>query len=228
MSESPFDREVLLRGAAALGVTLTPEQVEKLVRYSELVAAANEHINLTRIPIKDFVTLHLLDSLSVARVINPGEYPQILDAGTGAGFPGVVLAITYPHLKVILVDATRKKLTFIEGALRELGVTNATTLHSRLEDLGTHPTYRGKVPLITARALASLSELASLLVPLLAPGGKAVAYKGPGANEEIGAAAAALKKLSAAVLRCDEFILPETALGRVLVVMGQQRDASAK
>lgn len=219
MDSSHFDRQALVSGAQTLGVNLSDAQASQLIRYCELVAAANEHINLTRIPPTDYVTHHLLDSLAIARVVNPADGTQLLDAGTGAGFPGVVLAIAYPSLSVLMVDSTRKKLTFIESALQELGINNAYTLHARLEDLGKSNEYRKQFPLITARALASLSELAPLLLPLVAPGGKIIAYKGPGAKDEIAAAESSLRSHHGRVQQCDEFILPGTSAARALVVI---------
>jgi 16S rRNA (guanine527-N7)-methyltransferase len=217
-----FDIEALRAGAAALGVPLNDTAASKLIHFCSLVMEANTQINLTRIAPKDFVQLHLLDSLSIARVEDLSRDSTLLDAGTGAGFPGVVLAITYPHLEVLMVDSTRKKLNFIEDALHTLGVTNARTLHARLEELGDNPAYSRRFDVVTARALASLTELSSLLLPLITSKGKVVAYKGPGAKGEIDAAQQMLTRVGGRVLQCDEFTLPGTDTARSLVVLGRR------
>lgn len=214
-----FDKQPLIDGAKYFNVRMNEEQISALVRYCELVLAMNEKMNLTRVPAADFMTLHLVDSLSIARVIDLGSHKTLLDAGTGAGFPGVPLAILFPHLQVTLVDSTRKKLAFIESACAEIGVKNIQVLHSRLEDLCKNPSSRGTSELVTARALANLSELAALILPLLTKGGKLVAYKGPSAQEELTGASDVITKLGGKVSQVEEFSLPNSGTTRTLIVI---------
>jgi 16S rRNA (guanine527-N7)-methyltransferase len=214
-----LDTQPLIDGAKYFNVRINEEQINALVRYCQLVLGMNEKMNLTRVPADEFMTLHLVDSLSIARVVDLGCYNRLLDAGTGAGFPGVPLAILFPHLQVTLVDATRKKLAFIESACAEIGVKNIQVVHSRLEDLCKTPSFRGACELVTARALANLSALASLILPLLTKGGTLVAYKGPSAQEELTAASDVVTKFGGKVSQIEEFSLPNSGTTRTLIVI---------
>lgn len=224
---SPFNPLQLQRGLAALGLSPSPQQCANLIRYCELLEHTNRSLNLTRVPPENYVTLHLLDALSIVRVVDPGSLTSMIDAGTGAGVPGVPLSILYPQLSVLMIDATRKKLTFIESVLAELKLTNGKVLHSRLEPLASDPRLRERSPLVVARALAPLKELAGWLLPLTALGGSVVAYKGPGAKEEIESAASAIAEFGGAIATVDEFRLPESDVSRTLIVIKKTAPSKA-
>jgi 16S rRNA (guanine527-N7)-methyltransferase len=183
MTARPADeRSQLIAGAAALGVTLDEAQAALQLRLLDELAVWAQRYNLTAIRARArMLTLHTLDSLSAGPWLR-GQ--TIADLGTGAGFPGLPLAIAYPARRFTLIDATAKKLRFVEHALQTLGVSNVATQHARVEGL------RRSGPgfdTLVVRALAKLPELARLAAPLLAPGGRLVALKGKAPVGELAA-----------------------------------------
>lgn len=173
--------EQLQRGAAALGVSLGSADAVRLIQLIEELERWNRSYNLTAVDeLPQMLTHHLLDSLAV----NPdlvGE--RIADAGTGAGFPGLPLALVNPARKFTLIDSTAKKLRFVAHAAQLLGLSNVTPLHARLE------TLRPEVPFdtVVARALAPLPELLTSVRPLCGPATRVLAMKGRRPAAEIAA-----------------------------------------
>ena len=216
------EREQLTRGAAEWGIGLDETALDRFARFAQLLEQTNRTLNLTRVPPQEYVTRHFLDSLALAAVWKPQPGDRLIDVGTGAGFPGVPLALAFPELSVTLLDSTGKKLAFLDSVLAELGVANAKTRHGRAEEIALLPAHRGKYAVATARAVAPLDKLAGWLLPFVQPGGLAVAYKSATANYEIEAARPALAALGAA-LQTVEVALPETDITRVEVDIEVQR-----
>lgn len=184
---------------------LTAEQTARFCRYYELLTEWNEKMNLTALKgHEDTAQKHFADSVPPAALGLLEQDANVIDVGTGAGFPGIPVLILRPDLKMTLLDSLNKRLIFLEEVLRELGM-NAVLLHSRAEDAGRRAEYRGKFDFALSRAVAPLPTLAELTLPLLKQGGKAVCYKGPAAAEEIAAAARALSLLhgKAEILSAD-------------------------
>lgn len=166
------------------GITLSDHQCAQYRTFLELLYRTNETLNLTRIPRAQAVSLQLLDSLSVHLATPCTAHRHLIDIGTGAGFPGVPLAIAFPQLRCVLVDATAKRLRFIERVARELQLENVTVLHGRAEQLAHQPEHREQYDLVTARAVAPLAQLLTWLSPFCAVGGKVAALKGPQVTQE--------------------------------------------
>ena len=120
-----------------LGIEVTDEEISKLEKYADLLKEWNEKINLTAITEKEQVFLkHFYDSLTLVKIINLDKVDNLCDLGTGAGFPGLVLKIIFPQLKLTLVDALNKRINFLDVVVKELSLENVTLVHARAEEYG--------------------------------------------------------------------------------------------
>ena len=179
--------------AQALGIFCTDEAVGKLIRYQELMEDWNTRLNLTGDA--SFTALldhHLMDSLAmltVAGLLPAGT--SVIDVGSGAGFPGIPLAIVRPDIKITLLDSLKKRVGFLETAIGTLELSNASAVHARAEDAARETGYRERYDLAAARAVAVLPVLLELLLPFVRVGGKSVCYKGPSVENEVTAGGAA-------------------------------------
>lgn len=190
---------------------LTPAQLAQLDRYVDLLMAANAQFNLTAIRSRDGVESNLVaGSLEQARLL-PAEITSLIDVGTGGGVPGMVLAIARPDVQVCLLDATAKKVRFLDETARVLELANVTAVQGRAEELGQDPAHRQQYDAGTARAVARLATLVELVLPFVRPGGMAVFPKGAAAAEELDEARPAIGSLGGASPRLTHSTLDETA-----------------
>jgi 16S rRNA (guanine527-N7)-methyltransferase len=218
-------REQLTAGAARWNLILDEATLNKFARFAELLDQGNRRLNLTRIGPEDIVTLHFLDSLALAAVMKPEAGTRLLDVGTGAGFPGMPLALVFPDMQVCLLDGTRKRLRFLDEVIADLQLSNIRTLHGRAEEIVRLPQHRARYDLVTARAVAKLPELAGWLLPLVRPGGAAIAYKSWEIEEEAKEAAPVLERLGGKVERIAEVALPDTEIVRKLIILRKRPSA---
>ena len=206
--------------ASLLGLRLSAAQIRQFHQLSELLLAWNRRMNLTAIQDPAAIAVkHYLDSLTLAKVIPCFAGRRLIDVGTGAGFPGLVLAIVFPRLRVTLLDSTAKKLRFIDQAGQTLGLENIRTLHIRAEDAGRHPGHRGAYDLVTARAVAKMPILMEYTLPLAKIGGQVIAMQGSRAYEETNRAAKAIARLGGELFAIEEIRLPTLDQPRYLVVI---------
>lgn len=197
---------------AQCGIPATEELAQGLGVYHRLLLDWNARMDLTAVTQEDeMLDRHYVDALfPLAR---PGLLPRtgsLIDVGTGAGFPGLPLALACPGLQVTLLDAQQKRLNFLEAVVRELGLTNVTLCHSRAEDGGRNPALRERFDVAVARAVAALPVLAEYLLPYVRVGGMALCWKGPALRQELEAGRAAARLLGGQV----EEPLPVTFPGR--------------
>ncbi len=178
----------------------------------ELVLSGNERLNLTRISEpEEFWEKHFWDSL---RGIFPNYKPEeesefkVIDIGTGAGFPGVPVAIVQPNWQIKLLDSTRKKLIFIDSVLKELGIDNAQTITARAEELNRHFEHRQGYNLVLIRAVGAASLVAEYALPLLKMNGTAILYRGHWTEEETKSLQPVLKKWGGELIYIDSFTTP--------------------
>jgi len=201
----------LAAAAEQAGIPLAPEQLGRFARYRDLLLDRGRHINLTAISDPDDVERRLFfDALlmlpTVDLLLAPGQDGgprRLVDVGSGAGFPGLVLKIARPDHWVTLIEATGKKVAFLTEAIRELGLSGVAAVHARAEDAGCDLDHRGQYDLATARAVASLPALLELCVPLLRRGGHALFPKGLAIAEELAAARRAAAPLGVRLLAAD-------------------------
>ena len=190
-----------------LDLGLTDKEKELLQAHWTLVREADRHFNLTAVADGEAAEKHYRDCLAARQVLRglPAG-SRVLDLGTGAGFPGLVLACTCPELSFTLLDATAKKCDFLREAAAALGLANVEVVCGRAEELGRGP-LRESFALVTARAVAALRELVELALPLLEVGGALLALKGAGWAEEVAEAQHALAELSGEVKDSHEYTL---------------------
>ncbi len=211
-----IDKQRLMREAEALGAALDERQADMLERYVEKLLKTNRYLNLTAITEPREVEIkHLLDSLSLCGLgCVRGE---VADVGTGCGFPGVVLAVQNPELRLTLIDATLKKLKFIEEACAEIGIA-VTALHARAEELS-RGGARESFDTVVARAVAALPALCELCLPLVKTGGHMIAMKGPDGERELEEARRAVKLLGGGEVAVEKRSLPENGGGRSIIII---------
>ena len=187
-----------------------------LERYGTMLIEQNRVMNLTAITDpKDVATLHMLDCaplLDCARL----QGRRLIDVGTGAGFPGMVLKILVPSLEVTLFDSLQKRLNWLDTVAGELNLSGVTTLHGRAEEAGTDPALRESFDFATARAVADLAEMC---LPFVKVGGRFLAMKSVDSDGELRGAAAAIEKLGGRVAGFHDYTVPHTGVTHRVVVI---------
>jgi len=168
---------IILKSARSLDVCLNSHHIHQFASHAGELIKWNRKFNLTRItdPV-DLAIKHFVDSIVPAQGIEAGT--SVLDMGTGGGFPGIPLKILNPSISVTLIDASRKKTTFLKHVIRKLKLENIDAIHVRAEDLGQESTFAHRFDTIISRALSNLDTFVSLALPMLAAGGKVIALKG--------------------------------------------------
>ena len=214
--------ELFIEETKKLGIYITQEQLEKLNKYYEMLIEWNNKINLTRIVEKDEVYLkHFYDSLTLKKVVNLEEKYNICDIGTGAGFPGIVLKIVFPNLKITLVDSLNKRINFLNEVIKELGITNIETIHTRAEDYA--KTTREKYDIVTSRAVANLKVLSELCIPLVKVNGYFIPMKA-NIEEELQQGEKMIKELGGEIEKIETFYLPiENSIRNIIVIQKKEK-----
>ncbi|GMA15663.1 16S rRNA (guanine(527)-N(7))-methyltransferase RsmG [Deinococcus metallilatus] len=217
---TPEGRALLLEGAKELGLDLTAEQVDRFGQLLDLLNEGSAQLNLTALrDERDIVLKHFVDSLTCLRGGWLDGEQRVLDLGTGGGFPALPLAIVQPRLQIVPLDATRKKVEFVERTAQALGLENVHPLVGRAENLGRDPQQRERYDRVVTRAVAALPVLAELALPFLRVGGLLVAQKGPLTPEELEAGTRAAAEVGGQVRAAEPFTLPLAGDARTLVII---------
>jgi len=194
----------------------------------ELQTAYNAHTNLTRISSKDdFYLKHIEDSLALLPFIKPDaelcRSVRLIDLGTGAGYPGIPLAIERPDLQVTLNDATLKKVKYLQAVIAELPLPNARAVWERAEKLSGQKEYQGRYDFVTARAVADIQELLQLSAPFLCAGGKALFMKAKNVEAEIASAERTARRNKMCLAEVYKYRLSE--MDRAIIVYVKEAKA---
>jgi 16S rRNA (guanine527-N7)-methyltransferase len=177
-------KEFVIAGAISMGIHISQEQAEQISLYCNEMLFWNKKINLTAItkPL-DVAVRHVLDSILPSRIIPPGA--SVLDIGSGGGIPGIILKIIKPEIKMTLIDASRKKITFLKHIIRSLGLNNIEALQIRTHNLFADIRYANSFEVVISRSFASLDKFVLNAVPFLSDNGMIVALKGNNVEEEV-------------------------------------------
>lgn len=193
-----FHIEKIADRCAEFGAVIDGEIAERLNIYGNLLLSWNEKINLTAITApEDVLYKHFYDCILFLKAITPKEGARIIDVGTGAGFPGMVLKIVRHDINVTLLDSLNKRLVFLNEVIGELGLEGVSTVHMRAEDAGKAAAHRERYDIACARAVAALPTLMEYCIPLVKKGGSFVAMKGSSAAEEMSRSLNAVRLLGA-------------------------------
>jgi 16S rRNA (guanine527-N7)-methyltransferase len=213
--------EALARDAQAwFNIHLSARQIAALGTYEKELLEWNQKFNLTAIRDPESIrTKHFLDSFSCVLAWKTAPPAQLIDVGTGAGFPGIPLKILYPNLKLTLVESVGKKAMFCQHIVSVLGLEQVDVIQARAEDLGQNPRHREKYDWAVARAVANLNVLSEYLIPLAKVGGAVLAQKGESGPAEAQSAEEAMKLLGGKLKQLIPVHLPGVADDRYLVVV---------
>ncbi len=209
-----MNKEEFIRALKDLNIDITNKQLSDLDTYYKMLIDYNSHTNLTRITEENEVYLkHFYDSLTLVKTIKLDDQ-TLLDIGTGAGFPGLVLKIVFPNLKVTLVDSLNKRITFLKSVIEKLNLKDIEAIHARAEEYVINK--RESFDLVTSRAVANLNTLSELCIPFVKTDGYFISMKAE-AKEEIKSAEKAVKTLGGVIKDTIIFELPYNAGTRTLI-----------
>lgn len=224
MEERIFD--IKLR---KLGIVLTEKMKEQFDRYFELLVEWNRMMNLTGITDYNEVNeKHFLDSLAIVKVQDMEMISNVIDIGTGAGFPGIPLKIVYPHLKVTLLDSLNKRIKFLNCVIQELALEDISALHGRAEDFAKKGEYRERYDLCVSRAVANLATLSEYCLPYVKRNGLFVSYKSGEIEEELCKSEKAVSVLGGKIEKVEKFCLPESDISRSFVMIRKDRSTPGR
>ena len=221
MDFEEFKDELIIQ-AKKIDVILDEEQIQKFYKYMELLLEWNEKINLTAIvEPRDVILKHFVDSLTICKELQKNK--TLADIGTGAGFPGIPVKILRPDLDITLIDSLNKRVNFLTMVIEALKLEKIVALHGRIEDFGKNKKYREKFDYVTSRAVANLSTLSEYMIPLVKIGGKCICMKGSNIDEELKNAEKAIKTLGGKIEKVDTFLLPDTDMGRNIILIKKEK-----
>lgn len=209
--------EEFINETKKLGIDVTGEQLEKLEIYCNFLLEYNTHTNLTAIKNREEVYLkHFYDSLTLVKSIDLTSIENLLDIGTGAGFPGMVLKIFFPNLQICLVDSNNKKIKFLNELKEKLNVDKVEVINDRIENITSR--FINSIDVVTARAVTNLPVLVELALPLVKVNKYFIAMKG-NAQEELENSEYAITYLGGKIEDVKEFALPHDAGKRMLIAI---------
>lgn len=217
----------IINKAHKINIDLEEDQIYKLYIYMNLLLEWNEKINLTTIIEPDDIILkHFIDSITVNKYLKNAR--NVIDIGTGAGFPGIPLKIINNKVKFTLVDSLNKRISFLKEIVEQLCLRDIEIVHSRAEDLARSVAYREKYDIVTSRAVAKLPILLEYMMPFAKIGGKCICMKASNIDEELREAHKAIEQLGGKVLKIDTFKLPDIDIERNIVIIEKVKQTPEK
>lgn len=225
-----YDLTKLYNGLDSLGIQYNDDKIDKLVSFYEMVVEKNKVMNLTGITdFDEFIDKHFLDSLILEKA-----FPQIksslsvIDVGTGAGFPGIPLAIMYEDAEFTLIDSLNKRVNFLNEVITALSLENVNAIAGRAEELGQNSSYREQYDLCVTRAVAEINLLSEYTLPFVKVGGKCIPYKSLQINDEIKNGNNAISILGGEIDKVVEIDIDGTDYYRNLLLINKIKSTPSK
>ena len=212
-----------------LGIVLDSRQMEQFIVYYEMLVEWNQVMNLTAITdYEDVMKKHFADSLSLIRAWDVKKPCEMIDVGTGAGFPGLALKIAFPGMKVTLLDSLNKRVQFLGAVIERLSLDGVKAVHGRAEDFAKQGRMRESYDLCVSRAVANLSTLSEYCLPFVKVGGQFISYKSEKLTKELETAGDAIRILGGKVKGQVEFSLPHSDIYRNLFIIEKVKSTPAR
>ena len=219
-----FSKEIKEK-ANKIDLQINDIQIEQFYNYMNLLLEWNQKINLTAITDEnDIILKHFIDSITINKYLS--DYKNIVDVGTGAGFPGIPLKSIHNKLEYTLVDSLNKRISFLNDVINNLELNNITAVHSRVEDFAKD--NRETFDIATSRAVASLNVLVEYLLPLIKVNGICICMKGPNIQEEIDNAKNAIELLGGKIETVEEITLPDSDITRNIIIIKKIKETPKK
>lgn len=216
-------KEKMIRQSKQIKIEISDLELMKFYNYMQELKKWNEKINLTAITEpEEIIQKHFMDSLTIQEYIK--DNTNLVDVGTGAGFPGLPIKIIRDSVKVTLVDSLNKRLMFLEEIIKKLELSGIQSVHSRAEDIGKDFAYREKFDIAVSRAVASLSILVEYLLPLVKVDGTMIAMKASNVQDEIESAQNAITLLGGKIVKVNKIYLPNSEIERNIIIIQKEKN----
>lgn len=221
--------QLLIKACEALNLSINEKQVEQFIKYKDLLIEWNKKINLTAITDeKEIVLKHFIDCISLMSVYKIEDNMNIIDVGTGAGFPAVPIKIMCPDINVTLLDSLNKRINFLNELIAQLKLKKIFCIHSRAEDSGRDKKFREKYDLCVSRAVANLAVLSEYCLPFVLVGGTFISFKSVNIDDELNEAKPAIEKLGAKVESVNTVTIPYSDIQHSIVVIRKIRQTPSQ
>ena len=226
MNQNEFEN-IFQKYLESINIVLSGTQKEQFYNYMNLLIEWNKKINLTAIiEPEEIILKHFIDSLTVNKFIE--NESNIIDIGTGAGFPGIPLKIIKPEIEIELIDSLNKRINFLNEVISNLSLKNIKAIHARVEEFAKNKKNRERYDIVTSRAVANLNVLVEYMLPLVKLRGKCICMKGPNIQEEIEKSKNAIKILGGEIESIEEFTLPQSDIKRTIIIIRKIKDTPIK